>query len=215
MIFNLKNKGRINQRFLDNATDLYASEGLIGHTGVDHSKGYGTPVVTDNACYVYKITRGESNSANWQAVYTIVEDSMEVCFGHLSRIDVKEGQALKAGDQVGLEGNRGDVFSGGIRITPEMQRAGDQRGAHVHESWRPVVMVRAVHEMRGVHYLRLSNGHAFSKAHHLFEISYDNPQTNGTVDPLLYSAEAPGLQIIATLKTVMSMMYALIAKPKK
>lgn len=215
MKLNLSRTGKLNQGFLDNATDAYKKQGLAGHTGIDYTHGYGSPVCVDNRSYVYKVTLSESNPDNWQAVYTIVEDSMEVCFGHLSRVDVKEGQWLEVGQQVGLEGNRGMVYSGKIRITAEMQRNGDKRGSHVHESWRPVIKVFGNRERRGVHYMRDSKGRAFKNDNHLYEIAYDNPQTNGMVDPLQYAKQDTQSTIDSLKKRILVLTYALINKLKK
>ena len=215
MKLDLNRTGKLNQGFLDNATSAYKDQGLAGHTGIDYGKGYGKPVCVDNKSYVYKIVTSESNKDNWQAVYTIVDDIMEICFGHLSRIDVKEGQWLEQGQQIGLEGNRGMVFVGQTRITPEMQRAGSTEGSHVHESWRPVIKVYGNREIRGVHYMRNARGKAYKNNNHLYEIAYENPQTRGHVDPLRYSMQDTQSMIVSLQKTILSMTYALIAKLKK
>lgn len=215
MIFDIKKKGPIHQGFLDNATPLYKSAGLAGHTGIDWGHGYGSPVTCDNDCYVYKVIHEGDTLSNWQAVYTLVEDKMEVCFGHLSRVDVKEGQHLKAGQQVGLEGNKGDIYDGATRITVAMQKAGDHRGAHVHESWRPVTQVWIIRDVRGVHYLRNANDTAFQNGSSMYEITYDSSQTKGCIDPLLYTVQTKQGLITSLKKQVLVLAYALLGKLKR
>lgn len=206
-----KPQGKINQNFLENSVPIYKEKGLIGHTGIDWKNGFGKPVFCQNDCFVYKVIKPGDLPSNWSAVYTIAEgggELMEICYGHLSSSVVSEGEVLAAGQLVGYEGNFGDVFSGGVRITPEMQRAGDTRGSHVHESWRPVVRRKFIEP--GAHYLRRKNGSAyFNKSY--FEIIYNNPQTNGFIDPLMY---ASGDTKVPIMKSVLSPLFALLEKLK-
>lgn len=117
---------------------------LKGHPGVDYDGGYGAPVhaIWGNE-YVYKIL-DESHPANdgtgYTGVFTIVEQNGE-CFefqyGH-GDPKVQVGQTLNKGDVVMTEANHGMVFSNGVRITLDMQKNGDRRGAHVHGQKRPL-----------------------------------------------------------------------------
>lgn len=99
--------------------------------------------------WVYKVLNDEQpalDGSGYWAVCAIVERGgqfFEFQIGHLSRIDVKEGDMLEPGQIVGLEGNTGQVFSGEVRITLAMQRAGDRRGSHRHYQKRPVVRIAA------------------------------------------------------------------------
>lgn len=117
---------------------------LKGHPGVDYDGGYGAPVhaIWGNE-YVYKVL-DENHPANdgsgFTGVFTIVEQNGEVfefLYGHGDPC-VQVGQTLKKGDIAMNESNHGMVFSNGVRITLEMQQAGDRRGAHVHGQKRPL-----------------------------------------------------------------------------
>lgn len=124
---------------------------LAGHPGYDEHCGFGTPVhwpiVNADRMWVYKIINDKQpafDGSGYWAVFAIVERQgqfFEFHVGHLSRIDVKEGDALEPGQVIGLEGNRGYVFENGVRITLEMQRRGDRRGSHRHYQKRPVVRI--------------------------------------------------------------------------
>lgn len=193
LIFNLKNKGPIFQKFMANHNPLYKEAGLAGHTGVDHGKGYGMPVLADNDGFVYKVLYGKDRPSNWQAVYMLCNDGkgklMEICYGHLSAIHVKVGDLIKAGQIIGLEGNLGDVFSGGQRITAQMQRLGDKRGSHVHESWRPVKAEKG-NQIRGVFYLEDAKGSVYKNNGLSYEILNRDALTRGFIDPMTYSKTA-------------------------
>ena len=105
---------------------------------------------------------------------------MEVCMGHMSYVsDVGDTHVLE-GEWVGKEGNCGEVYSGGVRITADMQRAGDRRGSHVHENYRPVKRVKKT--KRGKHYLTKAGKKYRDGEGMYYEIKYTN-DTNGTIDP--------------------------------
>jgi murein DD-endopeptidase MepM/ murein hydrolase activator NlpD len=162
------------------------------HTGVDYSNGYGSPVISVGYGWVYKIITPEQSPSGWCGVYYLCPDDkygwVEVCQGHLSRVDVKVGDVVREGQQIGLEGNRGEVYSGGMLITKEMQMNGDKRGSHVHEQYRPVRRVKKA--IRGKHYLNGVSSHGYTnsqgryrdKQGMYYEIQIDN-DTRGCVDP--------------------------------
>lgn len=171
---------------------------IVGHyhTGIDYANGYGSPVYSENYAIVYKIDRPEDNADNWCGVYVLCPDEkegwVEICFGHLSTVYVKEGDLVREGQVVGLEGNRGLVYSGSERITPQMQRNGDKRGAHVHYQFRPVRKVKTVKSSK--HYLN-KNGRRYKDAQGFYyEITYNN-DTNGCVNPYLYVIERNSLPV--------------------
>lgn len=168
------------------------------HTGVDYHNGYGSPVLSENYGWIYKINMPDQSSSGWCGVYYICPDDkygwIEVCQGHLSRVDVKIGEVVRAGQVIGLEGNKGEVYSSGIRITKEMQQAGDKRGSHVHEQYRPVR--RVAKTTPGKHYLNGVSKHGYTDAQGryrdkqgmYYEIQFDN-DTRGCVNPYEFLIE--------------------------
>jgi murein DD-endopeptidase MepM/ murein hydrolase activator NlpD len=204
-------KGRITQRFLQNNVSIYKERGLSGHTGVDWTNGFGKPVKADNAGQVYKVFYGKDRASNWQAVYMLCSYGhnkyMEICYGHLSEILVKEGDYVKAGQVIGLEGNFGDVFHNGVRITPEQQRAGDTRGSHVHESWRPVRIVSSSTS----YCLEDSRGRTYKTEEGLYEIINRDEGTRGMIDPMLFSED----KVIGLMEKTIVLLKQLLALKKK
>lgn len=82
------------------------------HTGTDWPGQQGAPVVMVGN--VNEAVAGVVKRVTWDSDYG---NSVQVLraghvwrFCHLSRVDVEEGQALKAGQQIGLVGQTGHVF---------------------------------------------------------------------------------------------------------
>lgn len=121
----------------------YAAAGQKGHTGVDDTCGFGSKVYSlkgnPKKALVYKILDREhpaNDGSGYWGVFMIVQEAdgryCEWAIGHLSKIYVKVGDLVNPWDFIGEEGNRGIVYQDGVRITKEMQDAGDKRGAHRH-----------------------------------------------------------------------------------
>lgn len=178
---------RITQEFGGNPAQ-YKPIGQDGHTGIDYMLGWDYPVAVDCGGYVYKVWRSEVSPSNWQGVYLLVpdgEDFVEVCYGHLLDLYVKEGDTVIEGQYIGSEGNRGYVFQGGVQITKEMQLAGDQRGAHVHLSYRPVR--RATSRTRGSFYLETTKGTPYKDSDGFYYEIKTVDGLKGHVDPRKYT----------------------------
>ena len=189
-IYNPANKGQVIQRFMQNLVPLYHAAGLAGHTGLDNTKGYGQPIVADNSGYVYKVIYAAQSPSHWQAVYMLVpypeygtDCFLEVCSGHHSRVVVQEGQNVAVNQLIGFEGNFGDLYANGIRITAAMQKAGDKRGSHEHLSYRPVRLIRGKKINPKGNYLTTSKGILYRDALGVYEICINNAQTKGYIDP--------------------------------
>lgn len=210
MKFKTANKGFIAQKFGGNA-DLYASLGVAGHTGVDYVKGYGSMHQCDNGGYVYKVWKPKERADRWVAVYQLVpygNDYMEVIMGHFSKVFVEEGETIDEGTFVGAEGNSGLVYGGGVQITPAMQDAGDKRGAHVHEAYRPV---RRVKERKaGKHYLTKRDGSRYAdKEGYIYEI-INTDKMNGYIDPMKFAYSD---SIADKLRSIANALLKLRQKP--
>lgn len=134
------------QGFSLNYNPSYQSGGLLGHTGIDVSCGFGTPIHSLFDGIVYKVLT-KDNPANdgsgFTGVFMIVDNGVE-CFewlvGHCDPC-VSEGQEITKGQQIGTEANHGTVYAGNVQITLAMQASGDQRGSHRHYQKRPVMKV--------------------------------------------------------------------------
>ncbi|MDI5939190.1 M23 family metallopeptidase [Micromonospora harpali] len=83
------------------------------HTGIDLVAPEGTPYVA--------IHEGTVTKAGWFGGYgyaVIVKhaDGTEAIYGHSSAVSVKEGQQVKAGDQLGLVGNTGHSYGSHLHL---------------------------------------------------------------------------------------------------
>lgn len=136
----MKTQCEITQGFGANANPSYVSGGLKGHTAFDHSCGYGSIINSYwDKEYVYKILTKESpanDGSGFTGVFTIVEQDgkcFEFLYGHCNPQPNLLGTVITKGTIIGTEANNGQVYSGGERITLNMQRAGDTRGTHRHD----------------------------------------------------------------------------------
>ncbi|MEV4492304.1 M23 family metallopeptidase [Micromonospora coxensis] len=83
------------------------------HTGIDLVAPEGTPYVA--------IHSGTVTKAGWFGGYgyaVIVQhaDGSEAIYGHSSSVSVREGQQVKAGDQLGLVGNTGHSYGSHLHL---------------------------------------------------------------------------------------------------
>ncbi|WP_428963608.1 M23 family metallopeptidase [Micromonospora fluostatini] len=77
------------------------------HTGVDLVAPEGTPYV---AIHGGKVTKAGWFGGYGNAVIVQHPDGSEAIYGHSAAVSVKEGQQVKAGDQLGLVGNTGHSY---------------------------------------------------------------------------------------------------------
>lgn len=202
--FKTTNKGRITQEFAEDYKG-------VSHSGIDSVLGWNKVVTCDNDCYVYKTITSDQSGENWQAVYMLVKQSddifVEVTQGHFNKLLVKEGQYLVEYQAIGLEGNKGKVRSGGVEITPAMQKAGDQRGTHTHTSYRPTYRVKET--KRGANYLMTRAGTKFKDPEgYYYEIIHKDSATRGCVNPREYEYKN-------TMMEDLLMLTKLLTKLKK
>jgi len=171
-------KAQISQRFGENATSYYASQGLQGHSSYDWVAPRGTPIlncVSNAYCYSL-MNKDNSDMSKYRAVFTLVETETgiyEVSYGHLDQIYAEEGKTYDIGEVLGTMGNTGPVFVGSHEVTNAEKTAGSQAGVHLHgPQVRPVIRVNRV--KRGKHYLTTSSGNLYINGWY-FEIKdYDN-----------------------------------------
>lgn len=185
-------KAQISQRFGENATSYYASQGLKGHSSYDWMAMRGTPIlncVQDAYCYSL-MNKDNSDMSKYRAVFTLVETETgiyEVSYGHLDQILAEEGKTYRAGDALGTMGNTGPVFVGDHEVTNAEKVKGSQMGVHLHgPQVRPVIRVKKV--SRRKKYLTTSNGNLYLDGYY-FEIEdYDNGY-NGCISLAPFSTE--------------------------
>lgn len=205
MRFNLWRKGHISYGFGPNGKNADKYKATVGkhHSGVDWNIGYGRPIYADNAGYVYKVYREGQRKDNWAGVYLLCPDKkyglVENLYGHCSQIFVNEGDYVKEHQLIGLEGNKGEVYSGGVRITPKMQKRGDRRGSHVHEIYRPVTPVTKT--TKGKHYLNGSNGRRYKHGPHYYEIQQENDM-RGCIDPMEFAVRRPSDKVTTVARAL-------------
>lgn len=172
------------QKHGENANSFYKSIGLNGHPNDDWGVSFGTkiPCCIDNS-YVYS-TLNSPDRAKYRAVFTLVETDTEivyeVSYGHLDEIHATIGSYLKVGDILGTVGNTGDVYSNGVKVTEEEQRAGSKKGAHLHGAQiRKCRMVKETRHDRN--YLHDGNGILRYKGHYVEFVDFNNG-FNGCID---------------------------------
>lgn len=115
-------KGKINSNF-GYRKDPFKSRSAF-HSGLDIDANYGQRVVAT--------ADGVVTKAAWHANYgkTVIvkhKDNYETLYGHLSKLEVKEGQEVKGGDVIGRAGSTGrstgthlhyEVIKDGERVNP-------------------------------------------------------------------------------------------------
>lgn len=108
---------RVSQRFGENP-DAYAPYGLAGHEGLDLAVPVGTPVraAHDGTATV------RLGSPTYGHYVTVQSEQVDTLYAHLSRVHVEQGDAVRAGDIIGLSGNTGRSFGDhlhfGVRPNP-------------------------------------------------------------------------------------------------
>lgn len=201
------NKGRITQGF--NNPNIIYKDRSGAHTGVDSVLGWNKPVPCDNDALVYKTIESSQSSENWQGVYMLVEsnsDYVEVCQGHFNKILVRAGDRILEGTNIGLEGNKGYVFSNGVRITTEMQNAGSQKGAHVHTSYRPVKRVKRL--ARNEFFLQNRDGSNFKDIDgYYYQIINKDNGLRGMVNPYNYHHVNTDIEDIGAIQRILNKIF--------
>lgn len=123
----LKGDFRISQLFGMNPSDYPTS---LGHNGIDWATPVGTPVYSMQDGMVIRAADfsqpGITDGKVGYGRHVRIQHPQGVSiYGHFSRLDVKEGDVVKAGDQLGL--------SGGATSDPN---SGFSTGPHLHAEYR-------------------------------------------------------------------------------
>lgn len=126
-------KGQVTQWFGENAALYMAAIGMKSHNGIDIVAPYGTPVYAVEGGVVVET---KTDPSGYGMHVRFLSATKEWTFGHLSCIDVKGGQEIKAGQQIGLMGNSGFVVSDVNALGYWVKGSNKYAGTHLHLSCR-------------------------------------------------------------------------------
>jgi len=123
--------GNVTQWFSENP-NLYAFLDIDGHNGIDIVAPYGTPIFATTTQTVVEV---RDRVDGYGRHVRTVDDKYEYVYGHLSQIDVKLGDIVGTGIEIGKMGNTGFVISGS---TP-FWKYNPYAGTHLHFGMREFV----------------------------------------------------------------------------
>lgn len=110
--------------------EIYAQFGYKGHNALDWAMDIGTKLVAieDGTITSAYFNQYDNGYGNYVRLTNAAGEAW--IYGHMSRVDVKVGQRVVKGQQLGLSGNSGFVLP---KPTPQNPNA----GAHLHFGLRP------------------------------------------------------------------------------
>jgi murein DD-endopeptidase MepM/ murein hydrolase activator NlpD len=157
-------QGQVSQWFGENVEMYMAAIKSKGHNGIDIVAPWGTPLyaVEGGVCCEAKTDPSGYGMHVRILTETTEKINREWTYGHLSRIDVKAGDLIKPGQQIGLMGNTGFVVSsingGGYWVNGSNKYA----GTHLHLGCREykgrTSSWKYMSGERGINVLNYSNG---------------------------------------------------------
>ena len=112
----IKWRDKVTQKFGENPK-IYARFGMKHHNGIDFSTPTGTPLYASFDGKIAKVGFDGTGYGHYVVIVSPMRyngEYMESIVAHMSRIDIKEGAVINAGDPVGLSGNSG--FSSGPHL---------------------------------------------------------------------------------------------------
>lgn len=197
-------EGSITQWYGENpalyGTICYQGSCLTGHNGYDIVAPWGTPLYAVDDGQIVDVKESEGGYGKH---VRLLSNNFEYTYGHLSRIDVKLGQQVKAGEQVGLMGNTGFVVSG---ATP-FWKHNPYAGTHLHLGKREF-KPRVGSETFNIQYLNSIQGNILNYDNGLFgsiPINWDELTVGTPVSPR-------DLTIMSIQNQLISLLKQLIAK---
>lgn len=110
--------------------EIYAQFGYKGHNALDWAMDIGTKLIAVEDATVTSAYFNQFDNGYGNYVRLTNKQGETWIYGHMSRVDVKVGQVVKKGQQIGLSGNSGFVLP---KPTPQDPNA----GAHLHFGFRP------------------------------------------------------------------------------
>lgn len=115
----------ITQDFGVNPTN-YAQFGLAGHNGLDIGMPIGTPIFAPFECTVAEVASDPTGYGNYVKVTTAAGHDLLVA--HLTDIDVRVGQVLQDGYQIGTSGSTGNSTGPHLHVGFRLLNASFYRG---------------------------------------------------------------------------------------
>ena len=112
----------INQAFAANP-ETYKRYNLAGHEGVDLYSPHGAPVYAAANGRVYNIHTNPNTHNYGLHIRIRHSDGYRTIYAHLSEIQVKVGDTITAGQQIGLIGNTGNSFGAHLHLTLKRDNA--------------------------------------------------------------------------------------------
>jgi len=101
---------------------MYAQFGMEGHNGIDYRAVPGTPLFAP----MDGVVKVKDSGVKGYGLHVKIRNEfkeLECVIGHMSKLDVVNGQRVFQGDRIGLSGNTG--FS---------------TGPHIHEGFRRIIL---------------------------------------------------------------------------
>lgn len=119
----------ISQRWGANPAN-YAAYGLKGHEGVDWPMPVGTPILCCAAGVVKAIdtVAGDPKADPYGVHVRVQHDGYVTVYAHLSKVTVKQGQAVRQGDVLGLSGNTGNSTGPHLHLSFRLDNANRKDG---------------------------------------------------------------------------------------
>lgn len=133
---------------------------LEGHNGVDIVAPWGTPICAVESGKIVDVKESEDGYGKHIRILCSIKDSnlmREWAYGHLSKIDIKLGDFVEEGTQIGLMGNTGFVVSGS---TPYW-KYNPYAGTHLHLGLRIVESYDANRFQKGIAVVYLNGNKAY------------------------------------------------------
>lgn len=112
----------------------YGTSCLQGHNGWDIVAPWGTPILAVEAGKV--VVAKESDTGFGKEIRIVSKTGREWTYGHMSSLNVVQGQDVNQGDEIGKMGNTGFVVSG---ATPYW-KYNPYAGTHLHLGLRKVAL---------------------------------------------------------------------------
>jgi murein DD-endopeptidase MepM/ murein hydrolase activator NlpD len=126
----------INQYFGKNFSDLYISQGMLGHSGIDFMAKHGQPIYAshDGICYPEVDSAGGNGVVIRTLIpydYNGVPTFFKTIYWHLIEDDavVHTGQQVKAGDIIGYADNTGASTGDHLHFGLKPQAVNESNGA--------------------------------------------------------------------------------------
>ena len=96
----------LSQKFGENPS-RYAQFGMAGHDGIDYAVPAGTPIFAGSEGKVTKITNTTGGYGKSATVWD-QQNNLSIVYAHLGDLDVKVGDSVTPGTQLGKSGNTGN-----------------------------------------------------------------------------------------------------------